>query len=277
MATRTADGEIWQCLRCGDFTSGTPVASGPAAAAPLVLRGAALRSRLIMRLLALERLFRFLLVGALAYGVWRFANSQQALQLLFEKDLTVLRPVGLHWGTDLENWAIVSTIRKVFTYKRSMLDIAAIALAVYALVELIEAIGLWLAKRWGEYFAVVATAAFLPIEVYELTESHGAFKIGTFALNIAAVVYLIVAKRLFGVRGGKRAAEAAMRGSSVIEEHLRVTGPLPVYGNVRPVDAGTAAAAAPRGPFEPPEQQAEPHAFDTFNAPGAGTPSPTRE
>lgn len=234
MATRTVDGELWQCVRCGDFTGGAPAASGPAADAPVVLRGAALRSRLIMRLLALERVFRFLLVGAIAYGVWRFANSQRALQLLFEKDLTVFRPVGLHWGYDLENSAVVATIRSTFTFKHSMLTIAALALAVYALIELIEAIGLWLAKRWGEYFAVVATALFLPVEVYELLDSHGAFKIATFVLNVAAVVYLVVAKRLFGVRGGGRAAEAAARGSSVIEEHLRVTAPQH-YGNVRPV------------------------------------------
>ena len=43
-------------------------------------------------------------------------------------------------------------------------------LAGYALIELIEAVGLWLMQRWGEYFAVIATSVFLPLEIYELTE-----------------------------------------------------------------------------------------------------------
>ena len=45
-----------------------------------------------------------------------------------------------------------------------------IGIAVYALIELVEAVGLWGMWRWGEYFAVVATGIFLPLEIYELTE-----------------------------------------------------------------------------------------------------------
>ena len=40
----------------------------------------------------------------------------------------------------------------------------------YAAVQFVEATGLWLMRRWGEYFAVVATSIFLPLEVYELTD-----------------------------------------------------------------------------------------------------------
>src|SRR5664280_1117170 len=41
-------------------------------------------------------------------------------------------------------------------------------LGAYAALEAIEGVGLWLLKRWGEYFAAVATAIFLPLEVREL-------------------------------------------------------------------------------------------------------------
>jgi uncharacterized membrane protein (DUF2068 family) len=213
----TAVGEAWRCLRCGDFTVQAPKTRGPASNAPVVPRGKALRSLLIMRLLAVERIFRFLLVGAAAVGVWKFSDSQHAVQQLFEQDLTVFRPLARHWGYDLDNSSIVQTIRKTFQYKKSTLDIAAIALAAYALIELVEATGLWLAKRWGEYFAVVATAVFIPVEVYELTERATKFKIATLALNVAAVVYLLLAKRLFGLRGGKAAYEAELHSASLLE------------------------------------------------------------
>lgn len=212
----TPAGEAWRCLRCGDFVVGEPHGSGPAELAPVVPRGKALRSRVIMRLLAIERFFRFLLVGAAAYGVWRFSNSQTSLEQVFTRDLTVFKPVAQHWHYDLNTSPIVETIQKAFHYKRSTLDVAAILLAAYAVIELIEGIGLWLVKRWGEYFAVVATAAFLPLEIYELTEKQSAFKFATFGLNVLAVVYLLVAKRLFGLRGGRAAYDRELRGEALL-------------------------------------------------------------
>jgi uncharacterized membrane protein (DUF2068 family) len=247
----TGLGTAWRCLRCGDFVLDVPTGSGPAADAPRPLRGKALRSRSIMRLLAIERIFRFLLVGLGAYAVWKFSNSQHALQLLFERNLTIFRPVAQHYGYDLDNSSVVTTIRKLFTYKQADLDIAAIALAVYAVIELIEAIGLWLAKRWGEYFAAVATGLFLPVEIYELTEHSTKFKIATFALNVLAVVYLLVSKRLFGIRGGGKAYEAELTSESLL-------------AGVGAGEAGSGATAAGVGGGY--GGGVEPAGFDAFNS-----------
>jgi uncharacterized membrane protein (DUF2068 family) len=197
--------------------------------APVVPRGKALRSLLIMRLLAVERVFRFFLVGAAAYAVWRFENSQGALSQLFERDLTLFKPLATHWGYDLDHSSIVDTIRKSFNYKHSTLTVVAVLLAVYAVIELIEAVGLWLAKRWGEYFAVVATAAFLPIEIHEIISKQSAFKLATFALNVLAVLYLLLAKRLFGLRGGKAAAERELHSESLLEIE-KAAGEAPEHG-----------------------------------------------
>ena len=59
----TAGGTAWRCLRCGAFATGGPHGSGPAAAAPLVRRGKELRSELILRVFAVERFLRFLILG----------------------------------------------------------------------------------------------------------------------------------------------------------------------------------------------------------------------
>jgi uncharacterized membrane protein (DUF2068 family) len=254
----TGVGTAWRCLRCGDFVLDVPTASGPAAEAPMPLRGKALRSRFIMRLLAIERVFRFLLVGLGAYAVWKFSNSEHALELLFDRNLTILRPVARHYGYDLDNSPVVATIRKFFSYKRADLDLAAGALALYAVIELIEATGLWLAKRWGEYFAAVATGLFLPIEIYELTEHATKFKIATLVLNVFAVVYLIWAKRLFGVRGGGKAYEAELTSESLLQEPtVPRTLELPFLGSANEKTVVTPdAALAPtvRVPLaEPPE------------------------
>ena len=239
----TGIGTAWRCLRCGDFVLDVPTASGPVAEAPMPLRGPALRSRFIMRLLAIERVFRFLLVGLGAYAVWKFSDSQHSLELLFDRNLTFLRPVAQHYGYSLDNSPIVATIQKFFDYKRSDLDLVAAALALYAVIELIEATGLWLAKRWGEYFAAVATALFLPIEIYELTEHATKFKIATLAVNVFAVVYLLWTKRLFGIRGGGKAYEAELTSESLLHEPTTPTTlELPFMGGTGDVAGGGPSA-----------------------------------
>jgi hypothetical protein len=61
-----------------------------------------------------------------------------------------------------------------------------------------------LAKRWAEYLTLVSTALFIPFEIYEISAGVSAFKVIILAINVAIVVYLLVAKRLFGIRGGHR-------------------------------------------------------------------------
>jgi uncharacterized membrane protein (DUF2068 family) len=213
----TALGDAWRCLRCGDFALGEPHGSGKAENAPFVPRGKALRDLFILRFLAVERMVRGVFIILVAVAVWKFSNSQTSVQQFFDDNLTLFQPIAQHFHYDLNNSPVVGTIQKTFNYKHSTLLITAAALAVYALIEIVEAFGLWAAKRWAEYLTVVATAAFLPLEVYELTEKVSAFKIVTLGLNILAVVYILLAKRLFGLRGGAEAFEAERHTASLLE------------------------------------------------------------
>lgn len=96
----------------------------------------------------------------------------------------------------------------------------AAALLAYALIELVEGVGLWMLKRWAEYLAVVATAAFLPLEIYELTEKVSGLRVATFVFNVLVVVYIALSKRLFGLRGGRAAYEAERHSASLLEVEL---------------------------------------------------------
>jgi uncharacterized membrane protein (DUF2068 family) len=210
-------GEAWRCLRCADFVVGPPVGAGPADEAPIVLRGRALRDAFILRLLAAERFLRAILIGLASYAVLRYSSSENSLRHLFEKDLPAAKPLAKVVGYDLDKSSIVREIRKLLLVKQSTLHFIAIALAIYAAIELCEAVGLWLLKRWGEYFAAVATAIFLPYEIYDMTQKFTYVRIGTFLINVAAVVYLLLTKRLFGLRGGFAAYEAERREESLLE------------------------------------------------------------
>ncbi|MEY9838881.1 DUF2127 domain-containing protein [Streptacidiphilus sp. EB103A] len=213
----TALGDAWRCLRCGDFVLGEPHGSGKAEDAPLVPRGRALRDLFILRVLAVERMVRGVFIVLVAIAVWKFSNSQTSVQQFFNDNLTLFQPIAQHFHYDLNNSPIVGTIQKTFSYKHSTLEITAVALFVYAVIEIVEAFGLWAAKRWAEYLTVVATAAFLPLEIYELTDKVSWLKLVTLLINILAVVYLLLAKRLFGLRGGAAKYEAERHSASLLE------------------------------------------------------------
>lgn len=210
-------GVAWRCLRCGDFVMGEPHGSGPADHAPEVPRGRALRDLFILRFLAVERVLRGVFIVLAAWAVWEFSNAQDAVQRFFERNLTVFRPIAVHYHYDLNHSPMVDSIRHAFRFQHSTLLAVAAALLGYALIEIVEGFGLWAGRRWAEYLTVVATAAFLPLEVYELTEKVSSAKLVTLALNILAVLYILFAKRLFGLRGGAAAFEAERREASLLE------------------------------------------------------------
>jgi uncharacterized membrane protein (DUF2068 family) len=230
----TPAGEAWRCLRCATFVVGPPAGTGPAGDAPLVLRGKALKDATILRLLAAERLVRALLLLALGYGVLYFENAQTSVKQTFDKAIPAARPLARIFNYDLDASPTVERIRHLLDSRQHTLTLVAAGLFAYAALQLLEGVGLWLLKRWGEYVAVVGTSAFLPLEVYELTDKVSWLKAGALVVNVAAVVYLVWSKRLFGVRGGHAAFEAERQSESLLEVEAAAT-----------VSAGAAPATSP--------------------------------
>ncbi|MEV8634840.1 DUF2127 domain-containing protein [Streptosporangium sp. NPDC051023] len=222
LRARTAAGEAWRCLRCADFTVGAADGGGPADQAPDVSRDRHLRDTVVLRVFAVERLIRVVVLVLGAYAVWRFRGSRGSLQQIFEKELPILGEAGL----DVQHSRILSWIQEALGASQATLGWITAALLGYAAIELVEAVGLWLLKRWGEYFAFVATGIFLPLEIHELIQRVTLLRLGAFLVNLALLVYLAWTKRLFGLRGGRAAYEADRRNSSLIEiERAAMTGP----------------------------------------------------
>src|SRR3954468_18548530 len=214
---QTPVGEAWRCLRCGDFALGPPAGSGPADEAPIVLRDRALRDATILRLLAAERAIRGVIILAIAYGVLRFRSAQDDLREAFERALPAAKPLEEALHVNLTDSAFVHRLQHVLSSKPHTLSLIAAGLVAYAALQLVEGVGLWMLKRWGEYVAVVGTSAFIPLEVYELVERVTLLRVGALVINVAAVVYLVWTKHLFGVRGGRAAFEAERESESLLE------------------------------------------------------------
>jgi uncharacterized membrane protein (DUF2068 family) len=217
LRAETESGAAWRCLRCGEYVPGEPALSGPAADAPRVRRGREVRSAFILRLFAIERFLRALVVGALGFAVWRFGYSRQSIEQAYDRELPLLRTLFRQLGYNIENSRLVGLFTRALTLSPATIRLLAIGLAAYAAIEIVEGIGLWVGKRWGEYFAMVATSVGLPFEIYDLVHKFSVLPLVLFAVNLTLVLYLVITKRLFGLRGGKRAYDARLRGESIMD------------------------------------------------------------
>jgi uncharacterized membrane protein (DUF2068 family) len=204
----TPAGEAWRCLRCETFVVGQPAAHGPAATAPHVRRGRLLRDVVVMRALAIERVVRTVIFSLLGVGVLAVRGTHDRLHTAFESEIPLIRPIANQVGWNPDDSKLLHHIDQAFSLSPTTLLWVAVGLFAYAAIELIEAVGLWLITRWGEYFAVIATSVFLPLEIYEITEKVTAFRAIALAINIAAVLWLLWTKRLFGLNGGAAAYHA---------------------------------------------------------------------
>jgi uncharacterized membrane protein (DUF2068 family) len=60
----------------------------------------------------------------------------------------------------------------------------------YAVVRGVEAYGLWRARAWAEWFAILSGALYLPIEVYALVHHATALKALMLLINVGIVAYV---------------------------------------------------------------------------------------
>jgi len=72
------------------------------------------------------------------------------------------------------------------------LELWALLFMAYAALRFVEAYGLWLARRWGEWLALVSATLYLPFEIYAIVQHVTPVKIGLLVLNVALVVYLTI-------------------------------------------------------------------------------------
>jgi uncharacterized membrane protein (DUF2068 family) len=114
-----------------------------------------------------------------------------ALKLLHQ-DLAALIK---HWisifQVDPHNHFIYKLLEKVPHLDDRRLKELSVGTFIYAAIFFTEGLGLAFGKRWAEYFTIITTASFLPIEVYELFERASIGKSFALLINLAVVAYLV--------------------------------------------------------------------------------------
>jgi uncharacterized membrane protein (DUF2068 family) len=231
LVVREESGLRWhRCVRCDSWLPLEPPQDPTRRRMPareeieLPLRGKALRDKIVLRVIAVDRAFHFLILGVLAVAVFLIASHEQQLREGFYRVLADIQG-GVGGGPlQSDHRGLVGKLDELFSLNKGTLQLVGAGVAALAVIEGIEAVGLWYQRRWAEYLTFIVTTLLIPLEIYELTATVSWFKVLALIVNLAIVVYLLVAKRLFGIRGGY-AVELAERSHSTGWEALERSAP----------------------------------------------------
>lgn len=112
----------------------------------------------------------------------------------------------LHWNP--ESRFVNFIFEKAELLNDPLLKRIGFAAFCYAAVGILEAVGLYLEKAWGEFLTLFITASFLPIEIHELIRRLTWVRVGLLVTNVAVLLYLIW---LLGERAAQRRRRHAVR------------------------------------------------------------------
>ncbi|HEV3227309.1 MAG TPA: DUF2127 domain-containing protein [Acidimicrobiales bacterium] len=212
-----------RCLRCDAWVEGfAPSAQGewetipPIEQLDLPRRGKLIEEAIVLRLIAIDRGIHSVIFGLLAAALALIDTKLFDLQSFARDAANRLDGVASNTGPHASHDVLSRELHRIADLNQGTVTTIAITAAIYCVVEGVEAVGLWRERRWAEYLTVVATAGFLPFEIRELLDRVSAFRIGALVVNVAILVYLVAAKRLFGVRGGPRQLHDRIEWGSVL-------------------------------------------------------------
>lgn len=127
----------------------------------------------------------------LAQAFLFFAIGVGALRLLHKDVGDLLARLADHLRFNPE-----SRLVNFILVKSSLIDdrilrrIGAVGL-IYAGLDLLEGIGLYLEKVWGEYLTLAITASFLPLEIFEVFRRLTWIRVSLLAINALVFFYLL--------------------------------------------------------------------------------------
>jgi uncharacterized membrane protein (DUF2068 family) len=134
-----------------------------------------------MKILVAYKIIYGFFLGAAGLGIFHFINEDLGAQLGHFV-------AALH--LDQENH-VMKMLLHVAGLNHQQLEAIGAGTVFYAILEIIEGLGLRGGYIWAKYLTIVATAIFLIPEGYEIVNKLSLVRIALFAVNLGVVFYLI--------------------------------------------------------------------------------------
>ena len=100
-----------------------------------------------------------------------------------------------HLHLDPQNQVIHTIISRVTGIDRMHLRTIEAGTFFYAILHIIEGVGLLLDRDWAGYLVIIATSSLVPFELYEISRKLSPLRIILLLLNLAVVSYLVATLR----------------------------------------------------------------------------------
>lgn len=206
-----ADGRrLARCLRCDTWVEHPPPDAStakwetlpPIAEIAKPRRGKPLHEAILMRLISINKGAHAAVFTVLAAALLVLETNLAHIHRWAESLISKLSGPLSDTGQQASRSWLARQAQRIFDLEPGTIKLLLALAVAYAVIEWTEAYGLWREKRWAEYLTVVATTGFLPLEIHELIDRITVVRVGALVVNIALIIWLIVNKHLFGVRGG---------------------------------------------------------------------------
>jgi uncharacterized membrane protein (DUF2068 family) len=137
-------------------------------------------------LIAVFKLFKGLALLAVGIGALKLLHKDVAAETVRWIELLRVDPHNhyIHW-----------VFEKLSILDARKLKELSVGTFFYSALFLTEGIGLALRKRWAEYFTIVSTSLFIPLEIYELAKRVTFAKGILVLVNAGIVAYLVMELR----------------------------------------------------------------------------------
>jgi uncharacterized membrane protein (DUF2068 family) len=139
-----------------------------------------------------DRTLRLIAVFKLIKAFALVVVGVTALKLIHENAAATLTEWITRVGLNPDGRHIDKVLGKIAGLPPSKFKELGVGSFVYAALFFIEGTGLWLGKRWAEWFTVLITGSLVPLEIYELIRHPTLGKGLALLINIAVVIYLLL-------------------------------------------------------------------------------------
>jgi uncharacterized membrane protein (DUF2068 family) len=136
----------------------------------------------VLRIIAVFKLAKSLLFLVGGIGILHFLNKDVAAKLQSLMN-------NLH--VDPDNHVAKWCLTQAGLVTNTKIELLSAVAFFYAILFGIEGVGLYLRKRWAEWFVVIVTSSLLPLEIYEIIHKVTAAKIALTIGNLLILGYLV--------------------------------------------------------------------------------------